>query len=79
MSEKDYKRGLNMIRYGGIVVTLMVFVSLLGFSVIVGGALGQNLLSSMGIYIIGFTVGVAILSAVLYFVYRAYLQSKLKA
>jgi len=58
---------------------VMVFVSLLGFSVIVGGALGQNLLSSMGIYIIGFTIGVAVLSVALYFVYRAYLQSKLKA
>jgi hydrogenase/urease accessory protein HupE len=76
VTEKDFKRSLNLIRYGGIVITVVVFVALLGFSLIVGNALGQNLVSSMLGYIIGFTLATAVLSVVLYFVYRAYLTGR---
>ncbi len=79
MTEQEIKHSLNLVRYGGIVVTAVVFVALLGFSVIVGNALSTgDLLSQMLPYIIGFTVLAAILSVVLYFVYRAYLMGRAK-
>lgn len=76
MTEKDFKRSLNLIRYGGIVITAVVFIALLGFAIVVGNALGQNLVGSMIGYIIGFTVAAAVLSVVLYFGYRAYLSGR---
>lgn len=77
MTEQEVKHSLNLVRYGGIVVTVVVFMALLGFSVVVGNALqGSNLLGSMLPYIIGFTVLAAILSVALYFAYRSYLMSR---
>ncbi len=85
MTEQDIKRSLNLVRYGGIVVTVVVFIALLGFSLLpvsMTGANGQvitgNAYNNGAVpYILGITVVTAILAVVLYFVYRAYLQGRL--
>jgi hypothetical protein len=84
MSEQDIRR-LRLIRYGGIVVTVTVLVVLLAFAFVVGNQIDRNvpgatatgmLFGSLLTYIIGFTIAAAILSAVLYFGYRAYLMNR---
>ena len=82
MTEAEVQRGLRLVRYGGIVITVTVFVILLAFAVVTGnaipGASGATF-NSLLPYIIGFTVLSAILSVVLYFAYRAYLNGKMKS
>ncbi|HLY27376.1 MAG TPA: hypothetical protein VKQ72_13620 [Aggregatilineales bacterium] len=78
MSEDQVKRGLRLVRYGGIVVTITTFVVLLAFAVMIGSAsssTGLALSSFLG-YIVLFTVVAAVLSVVVYFAYRAYLMGK---
>jgi hypothetical protein len=66
------------VRYGGLVVTITTFVVLLAFAVLIGNAsssTGLALSSFLG-YIVLFTVVAAVLSVVVYFVYRAYLMGR---
>jgi hypothetical protein len=81
MTEAELKRSLSLVRYGGIVITITVFIILLAFAMVTGGAFGASgaVVNSMLGYIIGFTVLAAILSAGLFFGYRAYLMGKMKA
>jgi hypothetical protein len=85
MADPEITHRLRLIRYGGVVVTVTVFVVLVMFAIMVGNQIDRNvpgaavtggLLNSMLGYIIGFTVLAAILSVVLYFVYRAYLTGR---
>jgi hypothetical protein len=80
MTEADLQRGLKLIRYGGVVITVTVFIVLLAFSLVVGNALGVSggMLNSMLPYIIGFTVLSIVLSVVVYFGYRAVQTNRLK-
>jgi hypothetical protein len=81
MTEAEVQRGLRLIRYGGIVITITVFVVLLAFALVTGNALGAtgDTFNSLLPYIAGFTVLAAILSVVLYFGYRAYLMGRMKS
>ncbi len=79
MSEDQVKRGLRLVRYGGLVVTITTLIVLLAFTILVEnatGATGVAMSSFMG-YIVGFTVLAAVLSIVVYFGYRAYLMGKM--
>ncbi len=78
MTEQEVKRGLGLVRYGGIVITVVVFVVLLGFALVTGNALGKDVVGPMLIWIIGLTLLAAVLSIVVYFGYRQYLMSRLK-
>ncbi len=81
MTEQEVTRGIRLVRYGGIVVTVTVFVVLVAFAVVTGNAIagaGGELLNNMLVYIVGFTVLAAVLSIIVYFGYRAYLLRKLK-
>jgi hypothetical protein len=84
MTETEVKRALNLVRYGGIVTTVIVFVALLAFSLVIGNALSQVDPSATGLtfsallpYTIGFTVLAAVLSIILFFAYRAYLMGRM--
>jgi Na+/H+ antiporter NhaB len=80
MTEQDVRRSLNLVRYGGVVVTVVVFISLIAFSVVMGqsnNAVGLAF-NEMVPYIALFTVVAAVLSVVFYFVYRAVLRSRMK-
>jgi carbon starvation protein CstA len=85
MTEQEtIKRKLRLIRYGGVVVTVTVFVVLVAFAFMFGQQIDQQtgaqtagaFFSSLLIYIIGFTVFAAVLSIVVYFAYRAFLMSR---
>ena len=84
MAEQDITRSLRLVRYGGIVITVTVFVVLLAFAFVIGNTIDQQTgsavtgatISSMLPYIIGFTVLAAVLSVALYFGYRAYLTNR---
>jgi carbon starvation protein CstA len=82
MTEAEVKRSLNLIRYGGVVITVTVFVVLLAFALVVGNAIDPSLagktFNSLLPYIIGFTVLAAVLSIALFFGYRAYLMGRMK-
>jgi hypothetical protein len=89
MTEQEtIKRRLRLIRYGGVVITVTVFVVLLVFAFMVGqqfdlntpgigGATGASI-NALLVYIIGFTVFAAALSILVYFGYRAYLTRRTK-
>jgi len=88
MTEQDtIKRKLRLIRYGGVVVTVTVFVVLLAFAFMFGQQIDQqtglqttgSFFNSLLVYIIGFTVFAAVLSVVVYFGYRAYLMGRTKS
>ena len=80
MSEDQVKRGLRLVRYGGLVVTITTLIVLIAFTFIVESATGSTgmAMSSFIGYIVGFTVLAAVLSVVVYFAYRAYLMGKMK-
>ena len=81
MTEAEVKRALNLVRYGGVVITVTVFVALLAFALIVGNAIDPSLagptFNALLPYTIGFTVMAAVLSIILYFGYRAYLMGRM--
>jgi carbon starvation protein CstA len=88
MTEQEtIKRKLRLIRYGGVVVTVTVFVVLLAFAFMFGQQIDQQtglqttgaFFNSLLIYIIGFTIFAAVLSIVVYFGYRAFLMSRAKS
>jgi hypothetical protein len=81
MTEAEVKRALNLVRYGGVVITITVFVAMAAFALIVGNAIDP---SATGLsfnqllpYTIGFTIMAAVLSIILYFGYRAYLMGRM--
>ncbi|MEP7289238.1 MAG: hypothetical protein ABI947_26095 [Chloroflexota bacterium] len=85
MSELELKRSLSLVRYGGVVVTLMVFVILLVFALVVGTGIDKAVpgaavtgmtLGSLFPYIIGLTILAGVLSIALFFGYRAYLMGR---
>jgi hypothetical protein len=84
MTEQEMKRSLSLVRYGGVVITVTVFVALLAFAIVTSGAIGAQMgtsltgatISSMLPYIIGLTVAAAVLSVLMYFGYRAYLMGR---
>ena len=81
MTEAEVKRALNLVRYGGVVITITVFVALMAFALIVGNAIDPALagatFSALLPYTIGFTIMAAVLSIILYFGYRAYLMGRM--
>ena len=85
MTQQDVQRGLNLIRYSGVVITLTVFVTMLAVSIVIGqsidGATGVTnvtgwTFSALLPYTIGFTVMAAILSVIVYFGYRTYAMGR---
>lgn len=86
MTQEQLDRGLRLVRYGGVVITVTVFVVLLAFMVVVGNSIGSatgagvtGMSLSAGLpYIIGFTVLAAVLSVVLYFAYRMYATGRVQ-
>ena len=86
MSEQELKRSLSLVRYGGVVVTVMVFVVLLVFGLVVGTGIDKAIpgaavtgmtLSSLLPFIIGLTILAGVLSVALFFGYRAYLMGRI--
>ena len=86
MTQEQVNRGLRLIRYGGVVITVTVFIVLLAFILIVGntidaatgaGTTGMTL-SAVLPYVIGFTILSAVLSVGLYFGYRMYATGRLQ-
>jgi len=84
LTEEKQKR-LNLVRYGGVVITVVVFVVLLVFSLLPISApstnsagavtmVSVNLIGSTLPYIIGFTILAAVLSVAVYFGYRQMLM-----
>ena len=81
MSEQEIKRGLRLVRYGGVVVTVAVLTSLVAFAMMTGNAIGGLMGEGFNLmlpYIVGLTVLTAVISVIFYFVYRAYLMSRAK-
>jgi hypothetical protein len=82
MSEQEVTRSLRLIRYGGVVVTITVLIVLIGFAAVIGAQLpdtgGPSLLNQLIGYIVGLTVLTAILATALYFGYRARLMGMVK-
>ncbi len=81
MSEQETKRGLRLVRYGGVVVTVAVLTSLVAFAMMTGNAIGGLTGEGFNLmlpYIVGLTVLAAAISVIFYFVYRAYLMSRAK-
>jgi hypothetical protein len=78
MTEDEVRRRLNLIRYGGVVITVTVFVALLAFAIVIGNAMNNPgiWINALLLYIIGFTIFAAVLSIVAWFAYRAVLMSR---
>ena len=75
MSEQEVAGRLRLVRFGGILITAMVFGTLLAFSLVFSGlgvSFGQLL-----IYIVAFTAFAAIVSIALYYGYRAMLRGRM--
>ena len=87
MTAQDIKRRLNIIRYGGIALTVVVLGVSLAYVIVTNNYLevlrvsgvysGPSAFDSLLIYIIGFTVFAAVMSVIVYFGYRAYLMNKI--
>jgi len=79
MTEEQVKRGLNMIRYTGILVTILFLIATLVFAVLLNSQSGTQIaLSALLPYIIGLTVGIAVLFVVAYFVYASVQRGRVK-
>jgi hypothetical protein len=85
MTQTEINRSLNLVRYGGVVVTVVVFIALLAFAIIMdssttlrleGATAGGGFLNALLPFILIATVITAILSVVLYFAYRAFLNGR---
>ena len=87
MTQEQFNRGLRLVRYGGVVITITVFIVLLAFMLIIGNSIDAATggsttgltLSATFPYIIGFTVLAAVLSVVLYFGYRMYASRRMQS
>lgn len=79
MTEQDLKRSLNLVRYGGIVVTVVAFVAMLGVFLMLGNALGEtgDVLNQALPYILLITLITAVLAVVFYFGYAMYLRRRM--
>jgi len=69
MSEDQYKRGLNLIRYVGILVTVLFFIAALAFAAILPSTGSTSSFTSLLPYVVMVTVVIAGLSVILYFGY----------
>lgn len=81
MSEKEVKGRLSLVRFGGLVVTIMTFVILIAVVYLVGQLTtgGGQMIQDALLYIILGTVIAAVVSVIFYFLYRAYLMRKLQS
>jgi hypothetical protein len=74
MTEDQVKRGLHMIRYTGILVTVLFFITVVVFTLVINNlisAAGVSATSTLLPYIIGLTIGIAVLFVVVYLAYGA--------
>ncbi len=81
MTEDQVKRGLNMIRYTGILVTILFFIAALVFTLVINNitsANGVSATSALLPYIIGLTIGIAVLFVVVYFIYGVVQRGRIK-
>ncbi|MHB8626712.1 MAG: hypothetical protein ACYDBJ_08250 [Aggregatilineales bacterium] len=81
MTEDQVKRGLNMIRYTGILVTVLFFIAAIVFTLVINNitsANGVSMTNALLPYIIGLTIGIAVLFVVVYFVYGAVQRGRIK-
>lgn len=81
MTEDQVKRGLNMIRYTGILVTILFLIAVIVFTLVINGmtsATGVSTTNALLPYIIGLTIGIAVLFVIVYFVYGAMQRGRLK-
>jgi preprotein translocase subunit SecG len=81
MTEEQVKRGLNMIRFTGILVTILFFVAAIVLALVFNSLnAGTNVspLSQLLPWIIGLTVAIAVLFIVVYFVYGAVQRGRVK-
>lgn len=81
MTEDQVKRGLNMIRYTGILVTILFFIAAFVFVLVINNitsANGVGATSPLLPYVIGLTIGIAVLFAIVYVVYGAVQRGRVK-
>lgn len=81
MTEKEVKGRLNLVRFGGLVVTIMTFVILVAMIFLFGQLTtnGSQMVQDALLYIVLGTVIAAVVSIVFYFVYRTYLMRQMKS
>lgn len=82
MTEKEVKGRLNLVRFGGLVVTIMTFVILIAVVFLVGQTMqasGASIVQDNLLLIILGTVMAAVVSVVFYFLYRAYLMRRVQS
>ena len=81
MTEQEVKGRLNLVRFGGLVVTIMVLVILVVVVFLVGqtmtGSGARTVQDSLLTIILGAVIA-GVVSAVFYFLYRAILMRQLK-
>jgi len=81
MTEEQVKRGLNMIRFTGILVTILFFLAAIALALIFNNLnAGTNVspLSQLLPWIIGITVGIAVLFIIVYVLYGAVQRGRVK-
>jgi hypothetical protein len=80
MTEQEVKGRLNLVRFGGLVVTIMTFVILIAVIFLVGQLTvgGTQMIQDALLYIVLGTVIAAVVSIVFYFLYRSYLMRQVR-
>jgi uncharacterized BrkB/YihY/UPF0761 family membrane protein len=81
MTEENVKRGLKMIRFTGILVTVLFFIAAIVLALVfnslnAGTAVSPT--SQLLPWIIGLTVGIAVLFIVVYFIYGVVQRGRVK-
>ncbi|MCC7207025.1 MAG: hypothetical protein IT323_06950 [Anaerolineae bacterium] len=81
MTEKEVKGRLSLVRFGGLVVTIMTFVILVAMIFLFGQLTtsGGQMVQDALLYIVLGTVIAAVVSIVFYFLYRAYLMRRMQS
>ena len=74
MSEQEVAGRLRLVRFGGILITAMVFGVLIAFSLVFNSSVPDFPFGTMLLWTIGFTLFAAVVSVALYFGYRAMLR-----
>ena len=81
MTEEQFKRASNMIRYVGILVTVLFFIAALAFSAILPNSIVPGAVSTFSQllpYVIMVTIIIAALSVAVFFLYRVIQRPKIK-
>jgi len=81
MTEEQFKRGSTMIRYVGILVTILFFVAGVAFSAILPNSItpgAASTFSQLLPYVLMVTVIIAALSVAIFFLYRVIQRPKVK-